>query len=863
MDIEQRILSAFQTEHREHLESIRTLLADPSFGQPEHATALDEAYRMAHTLKGGARICDLQPIESLGHQLEAVFEQVRAGELDFEDATRAVVRQTLDAIEDWMLALAEQRSLPDLQATHAALGELLSDQPTNEPDLPPAETPSLQTRLQAAFQHEHQTYLQQLEEFHAEWQAGDAIGHEDLEEAYRLAHSLRAAAQMVEAETVEQSAQELESLLFRLRSGEVDLSENAVATVGKLLQTTQAKAETWTQTHNTPEGSEETPTELIESTDTPADNAKATVPEATRMLDTIRVSTLGLDRLLESSGRLLAEGFRQNAVFQEWKVLSAQISEWEREWQTVRHFATSELHDLTATPRFRRIVRYLDYAERQLTGIAKQARQARVAHARGSWRLTQLGRQMETDVREARMVPAESVFQGFRKLVRDLAQQSGKEIEFVCDGLDRQADRVVLQGLKDPLMHVLRNAVVHGIQSPAERERNGQPRCGSIRLSVETVGNRLTITVSDDGLGLDLSAIRQQAVEQNIIAERDAAQRSPDELARLIFQPGFSTSTAVTELSGRGMGLSVVQEAVRRMQGEIDVPMQAPGTTIVLQVPLSISSQHVLLVAACEQTFALPIHCIRRLLRVPIAKVEMLEGHPFLHFESQPVQVVSLAHLLGIAGPNIQARSDYVYLAVLKGGTGAIAVAVDGFLRERDAVIEDLTGPAARVQTFSGAVSLEDESIALVIDPSALLRRLNPARAVATVQRTAPPPEKRRPTVLIVDDSFTTRTLEKSILETHGYEVRVAVNGSDALNQLRSKPVDLVISDVQMPHLDGFQLLAEIKHDEKLRKTPVILVTSLDRRQDQERGLELGADAYIIKRKFDHQDLLATIRQII
>ncbi len=863
MDIDQRILTAFQTEHREHLESMRTLLADPDFGQPERIAALDEAYRLAHTLKGGARICDLQPIETLGHHLEAVFEQVREQELDFKNATRAVVRQTLDAIEDWMLALADQRPLPDLQATHAALGELLSNQPTDEPDTPAAETPSLRTRLQAAFLHEHQAYLQQLDEFHAEWQAGEAIGHDDLEEAYRLAHSLRAAAQMVEAETVEQSAQELEALLFRLRSGEVNVSENAVATFGELLRTVQADADRWTEIYNSPESSGNTSTEAIDLPETPSDVAKPTLPESTRMLDTVRVSTLGLDRLLESSGRLLAESFRQNAVFQELKVLSAQISEWEREWQTVRRFAAVALHDLTTTPRYRRIVRYLDYAERQLMGISRQARQTRAAHARGTWRLTQLGRQMETDVREARMVPADSVFQGFRKLVRDLAQQSGKDIEFICDGLDRQADRVVLQGLKDPLMHILRNAVIHGIQSPAERERHGQTACGSVRLSVETIGNRLTITVSDDGLGLDLPAIRQRAVDRNLIAERDAAHRSPDELARLIFQPGFSTSTAVTELSGRGMGLSVVQETVRRMQGEIDVPTQAQGTTIVLRVPLSISSQHVLLVSACEQTFALPIHCIRRLVRVPIAKVEMLEGHPFLQFEGQPVQVVSLAHLLGIAGPDIQAQSDHVYLAVLKGGNGVVAVAVDRFLRERDAVIEDLSGPAARVRTFSGGVSLEDESIALVIDPSALLRRLNPARSVATVQRTAPPPEKRRPTVLIVDDSFTTRTLEKSILETHGYEVRVAVNGSDALTQLRSKPVDLVISDVQMPHLDGFQLLAEIKRDEKLLKTPVILVTSLDRRQDQERGLELGADAYIIKRKFDHQDLLATIRQII
>jgi two-component system chemotaxis sensor kinase CheA len=231
--------------------------------------------------------------------------------------------------------------------------------------------------------------------------------------------------------------------------------------------------------------------------------------------------------------------------------------------------------------------------------------------------------------------------------------------------------------------------------------------------------------------------------------------------------------------------------------------------------------------------------------------------------QHRPVPLVSLASLLAFAEADVSAADDRLAVLVLRRGPRRLAVAVDAFLAERDSLVKELDAPASRCRQLAGGVLLEDGSVALVLNPAELLATLKPADRAPPLRTAAPPPEKKPPAVLVVDDSLTTRTLERSILEAHGYRVHVAVDGVEALDRLRAEPVDLVITDVQMPRLDGFGLLAAIKKDQRLAHLPVIVVSSQERREDQERGLALGADAYIVKRKFDHEDLLATIRQII
>jgi two-component system chemotaxis sensor kinase CheA len=383
---------------------------------------------------------------------------------------------------------------------------------------------------------------------------------------------------------------------------------------------------------------------------------------------------------------------------------------------------------------------------------------------------------------------------------------------------------------------------------------------GTVTLEIGSEGQRLTVAVSDDGRGVDRARVAEVAVEQGLLSVADAAKASRYELAQILFRPGFSTSRSVTDLAGRGMGLSVVYETVRRLRGDVDLkPGDHAGVSLHLSVPLSIATHRLLLVSSANRHFAAPIHGIERLVRVRADSVGTVEGKLVVAFDGQPVSLYRLCDLLGLDG----SPAETLRVMILRVKGGRIAIAVDEFLWESETVIQDLGPAGARDGRISGGVLLDDGRIALVLDPAQLLAGASQAALPDFLKTAAPAPKAKLFSILVVDDSMTTRTLEKSILEANGYHVRVAVDGVEALTQLRSKIPDLVITDVQMPRLDGFGLLEAMKADQALERIPVIVVTSLDRREDQARGLELGADAYIVKRKFDQGELLAAIRQIL
>jgi two-component system, chemotaxis family, sensor kinase CheA len=485
-------------------------------------------------------------------------------------------------------------------------------------------------------------------------------------------------------------------------------------------------------------------------------------------------------------------------------------------------------------------------------------------HQRSSWAMRNLGKQLQQDVWQARMVPAESLLEGYRKMMRDLARDESKEVEFRATSSGVHADRRVLEALKDPLMHVLRNAISHGIEAPRERVAKGKTPGGLVTLRIDTEGQRLTIAVQDDGRGVDLARVVEVAVRQGILSEVEAAHRSPRELAPILFRPGFSTSRSVTDLSGRGMGLSVVHEAVRRLQGEVELrPADGAGTSIHLSVPLSISTHRLLLVSCGGQPFAVPIHRIERLHRIRLNSIQTVEGKPVIMLDGQPAPLFRMHQLLSLEHSSASAQPDVLRVMVVPYRNGRAAVAVDAFLWETDAVIQDLGPAAPRDGKVSGGILLEDGVVAFVLNLTELLDTSAHGLEPSFSMLPEAAPEQAPRSILVVDDSLTTRTLERSILEAHGYRVRVAVDGMEALELLRAEKADLVIADIQMPRLDGFGLLAALKKDQNLNQIPVIMVTSLEGPEDQERGLVLGAEAYIVKRKFDQGELLAAIRQIL
>ncbi|HEY5313672.1 MAG TPA: response regulator [Pirellulales bacterium] len=734
-------------------------------------------------------------------------------------------------------------------------------------------------QLLAAFKVEHVEHLEGIRSCLAAWQQNG--GTPDVNEAFRRAHSLKGAARVTGLLPIEALAHQLESLFALLRAKPQPIDGEVLHAVRAALDTIEDAAAALLAGRQPPDASQllaelnallgsqcerEPGPQPAAAPAAVRLSAAQTAPQAATMPapETVRLSTENLDRLLLSTSQLLTESLKQDLLARELGAIQQQLAVVQREWESLKRTTSGPLRRLSNSPELSGLASYIDLVEHEVGGLTRRIRGARLLQQRSSWSVRRLSEQLQADVRHARMVPAESEFQGFRKMLRDLARDQQKEIEFRAAGFDVLADRMVLQALKDPLMHVLRNAVTHGLESPDERGRRGKSPAGLVTLSIRAVGKRLTIEVEDDGRGINLAEVSELAVGRGMFTSAEAAGKSAPELTELLFQPGFSTSRTVTELSGRGMGLSAAYEAVNRLQGQIELrPRAEGGTSILIAMPLSISTHRLLLVDCRGQTLAIPFYGIEGLHHVKVQDVESVEGIPMVVLGGQLTPLAGLADLLDDDPAGAEIAAPMLCVAVLRANSKRVAVVVDAFAAEQNALIQNLGPPADTMRLYLGGILLEDGSVSPVLNPAELIDRFTPAKKAAILRPPAPTGPQQTPTVLVVDDSFTTRTLETSILEANGFRVRVAVDGVEALEQLRAEKFDLVISDIQMPRLDGFGLLEEMKRDPRLARTPVIVVSSVDGSEDQERGLRLGADAYIVKRRFDHQELLKVVRQVL
>ncbi|HEY4001199.1 MAG TPA: response regulator [Candidatus Xenobia bacterium] len=692
-------------------------------------------------------------------------------------------------------------------------------------------------RVLAAFRVEYPEHLDALRSTLTELARA---GAPDLQAALRHAHNLKGAARAVDMYAVEGLAHRLETVFARAGRGELRIEAAAARVLEVALDAIDAAVA------GEP-GSEAAQLALDQLLGTveaapPAERPAPRLSTIQEAVDSMRVSVSAMDRLLASTAMLAQEGQRQEGLSRDLAELRS---------------AVDRLQSAHAA-------RDRETVDPLLKAMAHRLREVQRRQLDGSWSLSHSGSRLSADARRLMLVPARTVFEGFPRLMRELARDLGKTYEFSLEGGDVEADRRVLQGIKDGVLHLLRNAAYHGIERPEARRAAGKPERGRIALDVQARGATLVVRVEDDGAGVDVARAAAVGEKRGLVG---SASPTLADVVPLLFQPGFSTAREVSEVAGRGIGLSVVQMAADRLQGDVLVDSRpGRGTVFTLSVPLAVSLQTVFLVTSQDQTFAVSIGGIDRLYRVPLAQVDTVLGQATLSTPAGPLPIWSLGHLLFGEGQPV-ASGGYLEVLVVKAGRRRLAVAVDALVGRHQGVTRAL-GPVlpAGMRCQSGMV-LGDGSVALLVTPADLLeaaREAGPAAPLAAVPEPAPVPEpqaSRR--VLVVDDSFTTRTLEKGILESHGYEVRVAVDGLEALAVLRTTDVDLVIVDVQMPRLDGFGLLASLKADPRLARLPVIMVTSLESPEDQARGLELGADAYIVKRTFEQRALLETVQQLL
>ncbi|RJP86126.1 MAG: hybrid sensor histidine kinase/response regulator [Desulfobacteraceae bacterium] len=478
-------------------------------------------------------------------------------------------------------------------------------------------------------------------------------------------------------------------------------------------------------------------------------------------------------------------------------------------------------------------------------------------------------------VREIRLLPLSTLFSLFPRMARDLSRSQKKEIELLIEGGDVKADKRILEEMKDPLMHLIRNAVDHGIELPADREKVGKPRAGTIQLNAYMRATDIIIEIKDDGRGLDTEAIKHAILKRKLHTKEELAAMTDLQIQSLIFSPGFSTSSFITNISGRGVGLDVVQANVERLKGTFQVEsFSGMGTAFRLQFPVTMATTRVLIVLANGMTYALPVEHVLTATFIYPKEIRFIEGREAIVFDGQAISVVKLADLLEIRGVKWHAANkelgpqsaiasiERYPCAILSIADERIALVVDDLTDEQEIVLKPHGSLLKRVRNISGTTILGTGEVCMVLNPNDLLKTARKQGAAASAAKSAEETESKK-LILAVDDSITTRTQIKRILERGGYEVVPAVNGLDAYSKLSSRPFDAIVSDITMPVMDGLTLTKKVREDKKYKELPVILVTALASEEDRKKGLEVGADAYITKPAFDERLLLDTLRRII
>jgi chemotaxis protein histidine kinase CheA len=459
-------------------------------------------------------------------------------------------------------------------------------------------------------------------------------------------------------------------------------------------------------------------------------------------------------------------------------------------------------------------------------------------------------------VAEARLVPLSTVFDAFPRAVRDIAKTQGKEVDFVTENADLGVDRSMLADVRDALVHLLRNSVDHGLESPDVRQTLGKSPVGRVRIRVRADGDMLQIDVEDDGRGIDPERLKEVAVNKRLLTPVQAAALSEREAIELIFRPGFSTREQVTDISGRGVGMDVVKRKVETLGGSVAiVSRQGRGTTITLRLPQSLALMKVLLVRLGDDVYGIPAADVVAVMRVkPDDRLEIF-GTLAVKHRGKPIALVALGPLLGINGGN---RFDKPPAVVVRHGEDLAALVVDGFVDEREVAVKPCGGEFLKGAPFiAGTAALEDGRIAVLLhvpDIMGEVRRM--ARPVTQSQAT------KRLRVLLVDDSPIARATESALVKALGHIVEEAQDGEEGYAKLQANTYDLLLTDVQMPRLDGFSLSRRVKTNPVLSRTPVIILSSLASPEDKRRGMDAGADAYLVKGELGVESLAQTIDRL-
>lgn len=835
----------FKAESEEHLQTLENGLLRLE-AEPQDSAMLEELFRSAHSLKGAARMLGVGGLETLAHHFEDQLGAARHGHLVMSAATADRLYQGLDA----MRRLA--REAGDGEAVEVDIPLVLAQM---RGETLPAKTASGGSAAD-----------------------GDSAAYGGVADArHQNSHGLESA--LPATAPAEGSAtpwhvpltpeiENIAALQNSERKAAPPESPGAAPPVaaGGLPVRRDSSVEATVPAAEPPA--------LVSDPLAAVDDLQTNVSSTAFKIETMRVEPQKLDALMTLAGEISVTTTRLARAMAVIPDLTALWEEWSRDAAARHALPGIPVGGTRESPRDQRT----GFDERETGRLERMGQLLGLLERRSDAGITRMGLvsdALDEAIRSMRLLPVSTIFNLFPRLVRDLSREQEKEVQLVVEGGDITADKHLLEEMKDPLMHLVRNAIDHGIELPAERVQQGKPREASLFLRAYQTTNSVFIEIADDGQGLDEAAIRRAALHKGLLSAAEIAALSPEEVRMLIFAPGFSTTHLITNVSGRGVGLDVVRTNIERLKGTITVEsVSGHGCTFRLQAPITLATTRVLLVQVARRSYALPLEAVQETSLVSPQSVFSMEGRSTIRRDNQPISVARLADLLGLpsargADPTGKESREpgspedsllpCILLAV---GAERLGLFVDALLDEQEVILKPFGGLLQRVRNVFGATILNTGEICMVLNPQDLIlsaQKGRTGRGEAKLSEEAP----RKKVLLLAEDSITTRTQEKRILESAGYEVVTAVDGADAFTKLGTRLFDAVISDVEMPNMDGLTLTARIRQDTKYRELPILLVTSLASAEDRRRGIEVGANAYITKGTFEQTVLLEALRRLV
>lgn len=703
---------------------------------------------------------------------------------------------------------------------------------------------------------------------------------EVIETIFREAHSLKGAARAVSMTDIESICQVLENTFASLKQTAIapspqllDVLHRGADALGKILLTGAGEREATEkseieeiirQLEKASKG------EQISGQGSGVSSQQQTAEPRPQTPHTIRIPAARLDRVLLQAEELLSGKLTAGQRTADLRQVTAVLRDWKKGWAKFRNsdfgFQNAESQNPQSafrTPQFTEFfedgTNFVQSLESKLTDLSKSAELDQ----------RMLGRMVDdllAEMKSLSMLPISSVLEILPRFVRDLSRDQGKEVDLVIEGGEIEIDRRILEEMKDPLIHLVRNCIDHGIEKPQQRKQKKKPPKGTITVALsQKNGSKFELLISDDGSGIDVPKVRLAALKVGLVSDEETEKLNDQGVLSLIFQSGVSTSPIITDISGRGLGLAIVREKVEKLGGIVSVETKPDaGTVFRLVLPLTFASFRGTLVRVGERVFVLPTTHVERVVKVKKQEIQTAENRETIPLNGQVVSLVHLVDPLELPrSSGTDNPGDAAPAVILGFAEKRVAFLVDEVLNEQEVLVKTLGKQLARVRNVSGATVLGTGQVVPILNVPDLIK--SAVRAARAPARPSVEPGERaeKRSVLVVEDSITARTLLKNILEAAGYDVKTAVDGIDGFTQLRSGEFDVVVSDVDMPRMNGFDLTAKIRGDKKLSDVPVVLVTALESREDRERGIDVGANAYIVKSSFEQSNLLEVIRRLI